>query len=1589
MKKTKQFISKLLVLCLLLSIWPSTVHAATLTVGSSGATYTTLTAALTAAADGDTITLLTDITESVSYAAVPGKTITIDGQNFTIRGADGKTSVALTVTGSGFLKLKDLKLQGGTASEGGSVGMIVKDSANVQSEGTVDATGGLGTSNSYGLVMAGTGTVNITSATKGTGYGGLCGVVNYSAGTVNVITAVGLDSAVDNDGTGTVNVTNADSFARTVFNGSTGTVNVNTAVSSRGDGIYNNAGGTINVANNTGNINNQAGIVNVGSNNGTVTGTINTNVSRLILNRGSGASCILDSIVIAAADVTKVGALPPAYKGGAESGWYTDSAKQTHFNGIVVTGGTILYSTFCTNYAVSGKITGSDAPGGLAASLQLKDCNGNNMGNPVTAGANGTYAMNVPEGTGYTIAVSLSGYGKGTISSFDVAGVVVGKDLTLTKAYNISGKITGSDTGASGLAASLQLKDSQGRDMGSPVIAGADGTYSIIDMPEGTGYTIAVTMAGYYDDTIPAFDISNVNVTANLTLKKIYTVSGKINGSDTSGGLAARLQLKDSHGNNFGSAVTAEADGTYSLNAPADTGYTIVVTMKRYYDSTISSFDIDADVTGKDLTLQKAVQTVGIGGGYSSLSTALAAAGNGDTITLLNDITESVSYTTETGDIVTIDGQHHTITGTDGSASVALTLRGAGTVVLKNLNLLGGTALAEDSSGVEVYNSVRVLSVGTVNTTGGAAVRFSRGLLNGSDKVVDVTTATGGTSQSVSYGVHNSVFATTNVYAAKGDSYGIRNENIGVVNATTAQGGIAGVYNYSAGTVNVTTSNGAKNAGRGYINVKTNTGDASNTGEGSINTNIATITLNKGSGASCVLDDITVAATGNTNVGILPSVYKDGVVGIWYTDTEKNNKFIGPYVTAATVLYSGFADKMLVSISNPTDITSVTNGTAKTASALGLPDKISLVTGDGNISANVSWKVSESTYDPSRTEEQTFTVEGDVTLPAGVMNPNNVALTASISVTVNAATYAVTVENGTGSGSYAGGETVNITANATPQGKVFDKWTSGDGVTFTNANVSSTSFVMPAKAVTVTATYKVLEPPVVNMASLQDGMVGLSYSAILQATGTTPITWSVTGSLPVGLSLSSDGIISGTPTTVGNNTFSLTATNVAGSDTRSYSIVVKNQPSKPDSDHSSGNGSGGGSGKSSSSGGGTPAAANNPTTSVTGTITTEAKGDSNGKVAASVTESQVTDAVKRAVATVTTKGKDVQASVEIQVTAAAGAKSVEIGIPKASFNTVASSQVNALKVSTPIAALTFDDKALSTISNGATGDVKISASKVDTATLSEEAKQTIGDRPVFNFSVTSGDKTISQFGGNVSVSVPYTPKAGEDTNAIVIYFINAEGKPEIVSNCKYDPATGTITFVTNHFSKYAVGYNKVSFKDVTASAWYSEAVNFVAARGITSGTGNNMFSPEAKLTRGQFLVMMMRAYGITPDDNAKDNFSDAGNTYQTGYLATAKSLGLTAGVGNNLFAPEKEITRQEMMTLLYNTLKQIGELPTGTTGKTLASYSDAGSVASWANDAMTRFVSTGIIKGNGGRLSPADKINRAEMAQVLYQLMIK
>ncbi len=414
------------------------------------------------------------------------------------------------------------------------------------------------------------------------------------------------------------------------------------------------------------------------------------------------------------------------------------------------------------------------------------------------------------------------------------------------------------------------------------------------------------------------------------------------------------------------------------------------------------------------------------------------------------------------------------------------------------------------------------------------------------------------------------------------------------------------------------------------------------------------------------------------------------------------------------------------------------------------------------------------------------------------------------------------------------------------------------------------------------------------------------------------------------------------------------------------------------------------------SGGGTPAAGDTATDSgsaiiiTNGGITTVAdtvKGTttSDGVAAANVTNAQIADMKEKAVSEA--REQSTQAAIEFDVDTDDSAKGISLTVPQAAAEALTDGSIDALTVSSSVAMVTFDKTALDEIGKQMVGDITITVTIADTGVLSDENKLAIGDRPVYDFTVTSGSKAISSFGGgSASISLPYTPVPGEDPNAIVVYYISNSGELQTVRG-KYDPAAGTVRFTTTHFSRYAVGYNKVAFSDVVSTDWYYNPVTFIAARGITTGSTASTFSPDNTLTRGQFVVMLMRAYGIAPNESPTDNFSDAGNTYYTGYLAAARRLGISNGTGNNNFAPDSCISRQDMFTLLYRALGILGELPEAAGSKTTSDFGDAGLISSYAQEAMNALVQSGIISGSGGKLNPTGTTIRAEMAQVLYNLL--
>lgn len=179
---------------------------------------------------------------------------------------------------------------------------------------------------------------------------------------------------------------------------------------------------------------------------------------------------------------------------------------------------------------------------------------------------------------------------------------------------------------------------------------------------------------------------------------------------------------------------------------------------------------------------------------------------------------------------------------------------------------------------------------------------------------------------------------------------------------------------------------------------------------------------------------------------------------------------------------------------------------------------------------------------------------------------------------------------------------------------------------------------------------------------------------------------------------------------------------------------------------------------------------------------------------------------------------------------------------------------------------------------------------------------------------------------------------------------------------------------------------ELNFTDVKESDWFYKGVAYVVDKDIMSGVSENEFAPSGKLTRAM-LVQMLYNMESRPACDAENAFMDVpvGQWY-TDAVIWANDAKIVSGMGDGLFAPNMEITREQMVAMLYNYAKYKGYDVTASAD--LSAFADTASVSAWAQPAMQWAVAEGYISGMGdSQLAPQGTATRAEIASVIMRFM--
>lgn len=235
------------------------------------------------------------------------------------------------------------------------------------------------------------------------------------------------------------------------------------------------------------------------------------------------------------------------------------------------------------------------------------------------------------------------------------------------------------------------------------------------------------------------------------------------------------------------------------------------------------------------------------------------------------------------------------------------------------------------------------------------------------------------------------------------------------------------------------------------------------------------------------------------------------------------------------------------------------------------------------------------------------------------------------------------------------------------------------------------------------------------------------------------------------------------------------------------------------------------------------------------------------------------------------------------------------------------------------------------------------------------------------------------------------------------YYLKGSSSQDEIEDLYLLPRTdyyGTITLDYTAYSSNgkSLGKSKLTFNvarktssskfsDVTSAnvgSWAADAIDFMAGNGLVGGTGNKKFSPTGTMTRCDLVLVMYRMAGEPSVNDVTNPFTDVkqGDYFYKAVLWAYKN-GVVNGTGANTFSPKKNITREQIASILY---RYSGAK---TASGNISGFSDSSRVSDYATVAMKWAVGAGIIGGSNNKLDPQGNATRAQVAVMLHRFLNK
>ncbi len=222
-------------------------------------------------------------------------------------------------------------------------------------------------------------------------------------------------------------------------------------------------------------------------------------------------------------------------------------------------------------------------------------------------------------------------------------------------------------------------------------------------------------------------------------------------------------------------------------------------------------------------------------------------------------------------------------------------------------------------------------------------------------------------------------------------------------------------------------------------------------------------------------------------------------------------------------------------------------------------------------------------------------------------------------------------------------------------------------------------------------------------------------------------------------------------------------------------------------------------------------------------------------------------------------------------------------------------------------------------------------------------------------------------GANIGTSDNKTEVTTQDTN-------NQETKPEDKPAANID------------IEKMYPVIRQSNFSD-TANHWANEPIKYLADRGIINGMNDNTFAPNNNITRAEFITLLAKMDNININKYKADNFTDVpSDAWFNPYVDWASKNGITSGTSETTFAPNDNITREQMAVMIERFANYKGfKLDNN---KEQINFTDNTNISSYAISSVSKVQQAGIINGRpDGSFAPKSNATRGESAQMIYTML--